>query len=422
MRRPLFYGYWLIAAAFAAQFVAAGMQNYVIGPFLTPMIDELGWTRAEYTLPRTLGQFVAAATGFFIGAWVDRYGARLFMFVGLLTMGAALFLTAWVTEFWHWIVLNGLVLSIGAALLGNLVVNVTLSKWFVAYRGRAIAVAAMGVSLAGVILTPAVTVAIDLWGWRLAWQLMGVVTVVVIVPAAAVMRSRPEVYGLLPDGINADSPKDSTARAVAQADYDRSMTRRQALRTPTFYWLVIAFGLFVITIQVMLLQTVPMLTDAGFSRTTAAAMIAVTSVPSMLSKPVWGWLIDELRPAPLASLSSALTGISLVAIVFSAAAHHEVGLFIGYVLLGIGWGGMIPLQEVIWTSYFGRRYIGAVRSAAMPFSLIFAASAPLATSYYHDVFGDYDGAILTIAAASLCAALMMLVIPKPIDAGRAERA
>src|SRR5262245_17145459 len=41
----IYYGYWLIAAAFFAQFVAAGMQNYVIGPFLVPMTDDLGWTR-----------------------------------------------------------------------------------------------------------------------------------------------------------------------------------------------------------------------------------------------------------------------------------------------------------------------------------------------------------------------------------------
>ena len=119
-QRPLiFYGYWLIAAAFVAQFVSAGVQNYVIGPFLIPMIDELGFTRAEYTLPRSLGQFVAAAAGFMIGAWVDRLGARVFMLAGLVVTVIALLLTSWVTSLWQWVVLNGLLLSVGAALVGN---------------------------------------------------------------------------------------------------------------------------------------------------------------------------------------------------------------------------------------------------------------------------------------------------------------
>ena len=118
--RPLiFYGYRLVAAAFVAQFVSAGVQNYVIGPFLTPMIDELGFTRAEYTLPRSIGQFVAAAAGFLIGTWVDRLGARAFMIAGLIFTVAALLLTSWVTNLWQWVVLNGLILSIGAAWWGT---------------------------------------------------------------------------------------------------------------------------------------------------------------------------------------------------------------------------------------------------------------------------------------------------------------
>ena len=45
----IYYGYWLIVAAFMAQFVAAGVQNYIIGPFMIPMTESLGWTRTEFT-------------------------------------------------------------------------------------------------------------------------------------------------------------------------------------------------------------------------------------------------------------------------------------------------------------------------------------------------------------------------------------
>lgn len=79
MSRPIYYGYWLIVAAFIAQFVSVGAQSYVIGPFMIPMTTELGWTRAEFTLPRTIGQVVMAFTGFFIGSLVDRKGcARIY--------------------------------------------------------------------------------------------------------------------------------------------------------------------------------------------------------------------------------------------------------------------------------------------------------------------------------------------------------
>jgi hypothetical protein len=82
-------------------------------------------------------------------------------------------------------------------------------------------------------------------------------------------------------------------------------------------------------------------------------------------------------------------------------------------VLGFGWGGMIPLQEVIWASFFGRRYLGAVRSAALPFSILLTAGAPLATSYYFDIVGNYDGAILVVGSANLLSAVMLACLRKP---------
>ena len=412
MSRPIYYGYWLIVAAFIAQFVSVGAQSYVIGPFMIPMTTELGWTRAEFTLPRTIGQVVMAFTGFFIGSLVDRKGARGFMLGGVVILAAALFLLSKISTLWQWILLNGIVLTIGASLIGNLVVNVTLAKWFVNFRGRAIAFAAMGVSFAGVLLTPLATWAIDLYGWRTGWQLLSIGAFIFVVPTALAMRRSPEDYNLNLDG-KSDHQVSQGFAQKAEDDFNNSMTRAQALRSLTFYWLVIAFGMFGITIQVMLIQTVPFMTDAGYDRTTAALMITIASVPALVSKPIWGWLIDGLQPKPLASISAAITGGSLFVIVYGAHVASLPILITGFALLGFGWGGMIPLQEVIWASYFGRRYLGGVRSAAMPFSIMLTAGAPLATSYYYDVFGDYNGAILIVAVANMLSAVLILFLKKP---------
>ena len=412
MSRPIYYGYWLIVAAFIAQFVSVGAQSYVIGPFMIPMTTELGWTRAEFTLPRTIGQVVMAFTGFFIGSLVDRKGARGFMLGGVVILSVALFLLSKVNALWQWILLNGVVLTIGASLIGNLVVNVTLAKWFVDFRGRAIAFAAMGVSFAGVLLTPLATWAIDLYGWRTGWQLLSIGAFIFVVPTALAMRRSPEDYNLNLDG-KSDHQVSQGFAQQAEDDFNNSMTRAQALRSLTFYWLVIAFGMFGITIQVMLIQTVPFMTDAGYDRTTAALMITIASVPALVSKPIWGWLIDGLQPKPLASISAAITGGSLFVIVYGTHVASLPILITGFAVLGFGWGGMIPLQEVIWASYFGRRYLGGVRSAAMPFSIMLTAGAPLATSYYYDVFGNYNGAILIVAVANMLSAVLILFLKKP---------
>ncbi len=377
------------------------------------MLAELHWSRSDFTLPRTIGQFVMAFVGFFIGTYVDKFGPRRFQMVGLVVLGGAIYLCSQVQSVSGWILINGIMLTSGSALIGNLVVNVTLSKWFVEKRGSAVAWAAMGVSFAGLTITPGITWAIDVVGWREAWQWLAGVAVLVMLPVAAVMRRAPEDHGLHPDGKSDAQVLGGQAQKAAD-DFSMSMTRSQAVRTRSFYLLATSFGIFSAGIGVMLLQTIPYLTDAGLSRVNAAFMITVASIPAMLTKPLWGYVIDRMEaPRRLAALSASITGIATALIAWGQMEVSTPLLYAGFITLGMGWGGMIPLQEVIWAGYFGRRYLGEVRSAALPIALTMGASGPWLSSWYYDRVGNYDGAFWAVALLNLVAALLIYATAKP---------
>ncbi len=411
-RETLYYGYYIAFAALVAQFVSVGSQSSVSGTFFKPMTDDLGWTRAQFTYAQTVSRFVMAGAGFFIGVYVDRYGGRVLMLVGSVILALSLFGTSQVHELWQWLLLRGFCFTIGAALLGNLVVNITLSKWFVERRGQVIGFSAMGVSLAGMVVPPAMTWVIDSVGWRTAWDVVAVGSLVLIVPCALVMRRQPEDHGLHPDGKTADEVRNGGA-AAADRDFANSFTRREAIRTPAFYLIVTAFGMGGVGIGAMLLQTIPFLTDEGFSRGTAALMSTTMSFPALVSKPFWGWAMDVWEPKVLAALGFVLSGAAMVVIVVAAKQHAMLPLVAGFLAMGWGFGGQIPLQETIWASYFGRRYLGAVRSVAMPFALFLGAGGPLAVSFYFDVVGNYDGAFFAVGAMWVAAAALVLLVRKP---------
>ncbi len=418
--RPIYFGYWIILAGFLTQFIAVGMTNYVVGSFMIPMTDEFGWSRAEFSASRSIGQIILAATGFLIGSYIDRFGGRRFMLVGGVVLALSLFSLGRINSLAQWLIINGLVLTAGAAMVGNLVVNVTLGKWFVEKRGRAVALAGMGISLAGITLPPAVTWLIDSFGWRTAWEVLAFSAAAITLPAALLVRRSPEDYGLHPDGKTDTEVLAGDAEAAA-ADFMKSMTRAQAMRTSSFYFLVLAFGLFQISITVMLVQTIPLMTDAGYSRLIASTMISLSSIPAFLSKPLWGIMIDRYNPKRLAALGAAVTGSAIVLIVFSVSLKVDWLVFGGFLLMGIGWGGLLPLQEVIWASFFGRRYLGAVRSTAMPFTFGMSAVGPALVGYYYDAAGNYDLALLIIASCNIASAVLLFFIKgTPITANRAS--
>ena len=395
-----------------AQFVAVGIYSYVLGAFMNPMLEELSWARSDFSLTRSISQIVMAFVGILIGAKVDQIGARPIMLVGTTILVVSLCAHTFVTSLWMWWVLNGIVVTIGCAMVGNLVVNATLSKWFFEKRGRAVAIAAMGVSFGGIAITPPITYLIDLLGWRLSWVLLGLSAGILLYPVAMMMRKAPEDFGLLPDGKKPNSEGSGSVDA-AQSEFLNSYSRSEAIRTFSFYGLVLAFGCFAVNIVVVLLLSEDYLADSGFGRGIGAWAIAIASVPAMLSKPLWGILIDKHPAKPLAALSASATGFSLALIVFAALSEDLVLVYIGYVFLGLGWGGMLPMQEVIWASFFGRRYIGSIRGAAMPFSLALGAPIPWLVSYYRDFTGGYHEAFFAVAALNILSGLMIFFVPKP---------
>ncbi len=406
-RRGIYYGYWIVAAGLVTQFIAIGMSNYVAGAFMVPMNDEFGWSRAEFSASRSIGQMMVAFTGFLIGTGIDRWGGRPFVFAGALLMSAALYSLSLIQNLPQWLLINGVMLTVGGAMVGNLVVNVTLGKWFVERRGWAVSLAAMGISLAGILIQPATTFFVDNFGWRDSWRILGGITLCLTLPMAALMRRRPEDHGLYPDGKTKREIEQGQG-AAARADFARSMTRSQAMRTGEFYVLVVAFGLFQISITVMLLQTIPLMTDAGYSRMTAAGMVPLASVPAFFSKPFWGLLIDRFQPPRLAALGALTTGLAVILIVFSIAGGADWLVYASFLLMGFGWGGLLPLQEVIWASFFGRRHLGSVRSMALPFSFGLSAVGPVIVAWYYDFAGNYDLALIAMGLCNLISALMLL--------------
>lgn len=276
-----------------------------------------------------------------------------------------------------------------------------------------IGISAMGVSTAGVVLPLILTPVVDEYGWRVGWRVLALIAMGLIYPVSFFMRSTPEEYGLHPDGKSSEEMATS-AGDMARADFANSLTRSQALRTATMYQIVVAFGVSGVGLGTMLFTTIPFVTDAGFSTSTGALMLSLAvALPAALVKPVWGSLMDYVSPKLLAALSFLVAAAGMVVIVFAARDQATLILAVGFVFVGIGLGGQIPIQEMIWASYFGRRYLGSVRSAAMPMTLFFGAGGPLVVQVYFDKVGDYDGAFFAVGAAWVLAAGLVMLVRKP---------
>ena len=416
-RPRIFFGWYIVAAGLVTNLVmGAGLVGYVPGVFLEPMTEELGWTRTEFIVAFIGGQVVMAFSGLAVGGLIDRHGGRPLVLAGSAVTIVTLLLTAEVRELWQWWLLRGLLQSTGIAIAGSLVVSVTLSKWFVARRGRAIAIAAMGLSLAGVVVPNALTPVVDEFGWRAGWRVLALATAVLVIPAALAMRRQPEDQGLLPDGRRQDD-SDSASAAIARRDFARSLTRSQALRTSAFWLLIVAFGLVGLNVLSLATQGIPFLTDVGFSRGTAALMLSLLALPGLLTRPLWGLAAERISVRLLATAAFVAVAVGMLAVVATARAGSTPLVAASFLTVGLGMAGFAPLNELLWATLFGRRYLGAVRGVVMPFSVVFGAAGPLGLALYHDIVGNYDGILVVMGGLAVLAAVLMQFVRDPSAPG-----
>lgn len=419
--RVVFYGWYLVLAGVLSSALSSGIQAYGLGTFIRPMTEELGWSRTDISLGQTVSMATSGILALFIGGLLDRRGGRLLMVIGAVVGGLGYFSLGFVQTLWQYYLIKGVLLTVGVTMLGPLVVNVAISNWFVRRRGRAIALAAMGLSVGAFVVPSLAAWLIERFGWRVAWMVFGVAVWVVMIPVSwVVIRRRPEDHGLEPDG-GWISTRAVSALDQRRAEVDRlEWTRAQTLRTPTLWMLILVFGLASLGVGALLLHLVAYLRDVGYSTSEAAFAFSMIGLSGLISKPIWGLIVERVPTRFVAAVEFLLLGIGIGLVIVSPSLWiTAASIFV----FGIGVAGTLTVQETVWADYYGRKTLGVVRSIGRPFTVIFSAGGPVAAGLAYDMGGSYEVAFVLFIAAYLLAAVLVLFTPEPRhpDEGMARR-
>jgi MFS family permease len=190
-------------------------------------------------------------------------------------------------------------------------------------------------------------------------------------------------------------------------------TRREAIRTRAFWLLVLSFGLASFGSGSFFLHLVSYLQDSGYSATEAASRFSLTLTMTACSRPVWGAIMQRVTPRYCAALSFVTTAVCSLGIVLCLRADNDLLLYLALLGWGLGFGGAVPLQELIWATYFGRNHIGQVRSVAVPMMALASALGPQFAARVYDAAGSYSFAFLCFAVASTVGAMCAITARPP---------
>ncbi|MFP3358282.1 MFS transporter [Planococcus sp. SIMBA_143] len=399
---PFYYGWVIVAISALSYFFSGPGQTFSNAIFIDYYIEEFGWSRSTVSGIYSAATLLAGFLIFMVGRLVDSQGARKMAVIISSLLGLACLFNG--------LIANTFMLFIGfflIRLLGQGSMSLTpkslVPQWFIAKRGRALSLAALG-AMVGSAVFPLLNVwLIETFDWRIAWMLLGASVLVIFTPLAFLLiRNKPEDIGLRPDG--EVIPEGETAEKSLSADI--SWTVKEAQKTRAFWLLLFCVATPALVNTGITFHLVSIFSQQSLTPEAAATVLSLMAVVGFPVTFLAGYLLDKIEVRWM------LVALFAGEIIFILLLQQATVLSLA-ILFGVVWGVVSGIERVtlsiVWPNYYGRQYIGSISGIAMAIMVIGSALGPLPFGLFYDFLGGYDEALsflLIIPALAIVASIL----------------
>jgi len=404
----VFYGWWIVLAAFLNLLFSVGIVYYGFPVFYPSMVDSLGFTRSQLTQGFLLGfVFAGLLFGVFAGALIDRLGSRQVIRIGIWCVGVPLILMGSMTRLWQYYLLC-IAEVLGYVLTGPIPNQVLISNWFRVKRGRAMGTAYLGLGVGGAISPLLINSLIQNFGWRHSFEIVGALILIVLFPISQwVTYSSPRELNLLPDGISPTECVNDLASGEGGSAIGVGVTR--AVHSANFWLIVAGCTLTIGAIGAVTQHLILVLVGKGYSLRSASRVSSALLVSSLAGRVVVGYFADRYSRKNVMALFYLVLALAIPLLLV---AERPAAVWTFALLCGFAMGADYMLIPLVTADCFGLSALGKILSLIIMGYSIGQWFAPWLTGRIFDIRHTYNLAwIIVSVAAAVGAALIYAIAP-----------
>src|SRR6218665_172443 len=395
------YGWVVVAAGAVITCLAMGAM-FALPVYKSAIAAEMAWSDAGISLAMSVGFITMGVAGFGWGTLSDRIGARPVVLIAAALLGAGLLIASQAQDLVVFqFAYGGLIGASGGAFFAPIIAT-TLS-WFDKNRSLAVSLVSIGGGIAPMTMSPLAAYLIGEMGWRGAMFWIALGATAVVIAAAFLIRRAP--------GLDAPAAAPTPAAATptpAAAPASSKAAGFGVLRTPQFIVLAGTFFLCCAAHSGPIFHTVSYAMICGATLAAATGIYAIEGVAGLFGRLIFGVVADRIGVRKVIVAGLALQAVGIYLYIYLTEVNH---FYMLAAVLGLAYGGVMPLYSVLAREYFSPRVMGMVLGAATMTSSIGMAFGPLGGGWLHDTFGTYHWLYIASAGVGLAAAAMALAFP-----------
>jgi MFS family permease len=384
-------GWRVVLTCFLAAVFCWGFGLYGHGIYLTELQRLHGWPTSLISGAVTGFYLLTAACVVFISDAISRLGPKLVMLGGMLCFGTAVALLAVINAPWQ-LYFAYMLMAAGAATMHVGAISNVVGLWFNRKRPLAISLALNGASSGGILVAPALVLAIAYFGFAAAILGAMLLVAAILLPAIALWVDRPPAHGA-----------DSTAAAAAIG-----WTRASALRSRNF-WIVAAPFAMALTAQVGFLVHQIAILEPSTGRAQAGLSVGLLTVTALIGRIALGAWAGRLDLRRYTAWSLASQAVALLAI---ASTSNNAVLLVACAVYGFSAGNLVTLPSLVIQREFEAKAFGMVVGLAWAIIQFTYAFGPGILGALRDLTVGYGAPLLFCAALKIAAIAAILLRPR----------
>ena len=412
----IYPGWWVVAACCFLALFPGAIFSYGFPVFYIPIRDELMLTDTQVSLIFALSRGEAGVGGPIVGWMVDKFDSRPIVLVFGLMAGVGLIILAGVDGYWIFVLVYVGVVSVGNnSGFGQTFLAVT-NRWFVRRRAIGMTIVITAYTVGGAMLIPVLSRGVEAIGWRDVMLYTGIFVAVVVVPFALLIRRSPESMGIDLAEVGEAVEQSPAAASSAQAS-GRDYTVGEALRTPAYWFILVASALRISVTSGVLVHAIPIMVWKGTSEQTGADVMALLFFVSIPARLLIGISGLKLPGQGVLGVGMGVGAVSLLALTLVDGIWIVFPFVAGMAILE----GASVLNWVLVGNIFGRRSFATLSGIISIFYSAGMMLSPLFLGWMVDRTGGYTESLLILTVLYGVSAALFAIARAPRGTGTAPQ-